>query len=131
MWELWVSVLFGHLLRTMCLLSLSCVLFFTTPLTVARQTPLPMGFPRQEYWNKLPFPSSEDLPDTGIKPTSPAWQEDSLALSHLESPTEDNSSSSAPWDCLTWDKLFPKGKGRGQHICDFDEEVRVIKHTTQ
>ena len=39
--------------------------------------------------------------------------------------------SSAPRDCLTWDKLFPRGKGRGQHICDFDEELRIIRHTTQ
>jgi len=27
-----------------------------------------MGFPRQEYWTGLPFPSSEDLPDPGIEP---------------------------------------------------------------
>ena len=26
-----------------------------------------MGFPRQEYWNVLPFPSPEDLPDLGIE----------------------------------------------------------------
>ena len=31
-----------------------------------------MEFPRQEYWSGLPFPSLGDLPDTGIKPTSPA-----------------------------------------------------------
>ena len=31
-----------------------------------------MGFPRQEYWNGLPFPSPGDLPDPGIKPTPPA-----------------------------------------------------------
>ena len=30
---------------------------FATPLTVARQAPLSMGFPRQEYWSGLPFPS--------------------------------------------------------------------------
>ena len=27
-----------------------------TPWTVARQAPLSMGFPRQEYWRGLPFP---------------------------------------------------------------------------
>ena len=37
-----------------------------------------MGFPTQEYWNGMPFPSPEDLPDTGIKPASPALQADSL-----------------------------------------------------
>ena len=31
-----------------------------------------MGFPRQEYWSELPFPSLEDLPDPGIEPESPA-----------------------------------------------------------
>ena len=35
------------------------------------------GFPRQEYWSGLPFPSPEDLPDSGIKPLSPALQVDS------------------------------------------------------
>jgi len=29
-----------------------------------------MGFPRQEYWNGLPFPSPKDLPDPGIEPMS-------------------------------------------------------------
>ena len=27
-----------------------------------------MGFPRQEYWSGLPFPSPGDLPDPGIEP---------------------------------------------------------------
>ena len=31
-----------------------------------------MGFPRQEYWSGLPFPSPGDLPDPGIEPASPA-----------------------------------------------------------
>ena len=43
--------------------------------TVARQAPLSMGFPRQAYWNGLPFPSLEDLSDPGIKPVSPALQQ--------------------------------------------------------
>ena len=32
----------------------------------------PMGFPKQEYWNGLPFPSPEDLSSPGIKTASPA-----------------------------------------------------------
>ena len=40
-----------------------------TPWTVACQAPLSMGFPRQEYWSGLPFPSPGDLPNPGIKPT--------------------------------------------------------------
>ena len=29
-----------------------------------------MGFPRQEYWIGLPFPSPGDLPDWGTEPMS-------------------------------------------------------------
>ena len=42
--------------------------------SVAHQSPLSMGFPRQEYWSVLPFPSPGDLPDPGIKPMSPVLQ---------------------------------------------------------
>ena len=37
-----------------------------------------MGFPRQEYWSGLPFPSPGDLSDLGIEPGSCALQTDSL-----------------------------------------------------
>ena len=39
---------------------------------IACQAPLSMGFPRQEYWSGLPFPSLGDLPDPGMEPVSPA-----------------------------------------------------------
>ena len=29
-----------------------------------------MKFSQQEYWSGLPFPSPEDLPDTGIEPAT-------------------------------------------------------------
>ena len=58
--------------------SLSRVRLFVTPWTVAHQALLSMGFSRQEYWSGLPFPSSGDLPDPGIKPRSPALQADAL-----------------------------------------------------
>ena len=45
---------------------------FTTSWTVARQAPLSIGFPRQEYWSGLPLPSPGDLPNLGIEPASPA-----------------------------------------------------------
>ena len=41
------------------------------------------GFPRQDYWSGLPFPSPRVLPDAGIKPMAPALQAGSLPLSHL------------------------------------------------
>ena len=56
-----------------------------TPWTVACQATLSMRFPRQEYWSGLPFPSPGNLLDPGLEPTSPAWQTDSLLLSHLGS----------------------------------------------
>ena len=40
--------------------------------TVARQVPLPRGFPLQEYWSGLSFPSPGDFPGTGIELISPS-----------------------------------------------------------
>ena len=60
---------------------LGCVRLSATPWTVAHQVPLSMEFSRQEYWCGLPCPPPGDLPDTGIKPASLAWQVDSLPLS--------------------------------------------------
>ena len=57
---------------------LCCVQLFATPWTVAHWAPLSMGFPSQEYWSGLPFPSPGDLPNPGIKPKSPALQAEAL-----------------------------------------------------
>ena len=73
----------------LCVCMLSRVRLFVTPWTIAHHLPLSMGFSRQEYWSESPFPPTGDLPDPGIKPTSPespALQEDSLLLSHQGSP---------------------------------------------
>ena len=40
--------------------------------TVDHQVPLSMGFPRQEYWNGLPFLSPRVIPNPGIEPEAPA-----------------------------------------------------------
>ena len=56
---------------------------FTTLGTIAHQAPLSMGFPSQERWSGLPFPSLGDLPDPGIESAPPALQMDSLWLSHF------------------------------------------------
>ena len=45
---------------------LSHIRLFATPWTVAGQTPLSKGFPRQEYWSDLPLPPPGNLPDPGI-----------------------------------------------------------------
>ena len=52
--------------------SLSRVQLSATQWTIAHQALLSMGFPRQEYWSGLPFPSPGDLPDPEIKPGSQA-----------------------------------------------------------
>ena len=58
--------------------SLSHARLFVTPWTVGHQAPPSMGFPRQEYWSGLPFPSPGYLPDPGIEPRPPALQADAL-----------------------------------------------------
>ena len=67
------------------------VQLFATPWTVALQTPLPMGFSRQEYWSGLPFPSPGDLPDSGMELGSRTLQADSLpsepSRKHVIGPT--------------------------------------------
>ena len=65
---------------------------FATPWTVVYQAPLSMGFSRQEYQSKLPFPSPGDLPDPGIKPESPELA-NALSLNHQGSPCVRNSLS--------------------------------------
>ena len=70
-------------------LSCSVMSKTATPWTVSCQDPLSMGFFRQEYWSRLPFPPPGNLPNSGIKPASlesPALQADSLPLSHQGSP---------------------------------------------
>ena len=54
------------ILKSLCVNLLSG--FIATLCTVAHQATLSMGFPRQESWSGLPFPS----PDPGIKLVSPA-----------------------------------------------------------
>ena len=65
---------------------LSHVRLLATPWTVAQQAPPSMGFSRQEYWSRLPFPSPGDLPDPGIEPRSPALQADTLTYRGKEHP---------------------------------------------
>ena len=42
------------------------VQLFETPWTIALQSPLSMGFSRQEYWSGLPCSPPRDLPDPGL-----------------------------------------------------------------
>ena len=69
----------------------SCVWLFATPWTVAHQTPLSLGFSRQEYWSRFPFPSAGD-PNPGIELmslTSPVLQAGPLPLASPGKPRLD------------------------------------------
>ena len=48
------------------------VRLLVTPWTIAQQAPLCMEFPKQEYQRRLPLPPLGDLPDPGVKSTTPA-----------------------------------------------------------
>ena len=73
------SVVLIPFLFAMCELScFSCVGFFVILWTVDRQSPLSMGFFRQESWSGLPCPPPGDLLDLGVEPLSLAEQGDSL-----------------------------------------------------
>ena len=63
---------YGFPSSTVCVLNRSIMSDSVTPWTVAHQVPLSIGFPRQEYWSVLPFPTPGDLPNPGIKPRSSA-----------------------------------------------------------
>ena len=68
-----------------------CVRLFLTPWTIARQAASSIGFPRQEYWSGLPFPSPGDLPNPEIKPSSPTLAGRFLTAEPPGKPIE------APW----------------------------------
>ena len=54
----WVAIAFSNSGKwKVKVKSLSRVRLFVTPWTVANQAPLSIGFPKQEYWSGVPFPS--------------------------------------------------------------------------
>ena len=55
---------------SVCPCVLSHVQLVATLWTAALQAPLSMGFSRQEYWSRLPFPAPGELPNPGIEPAS-------------------------------------------------------------
>ena len=77
----------------MCVCVCSCfshVQLFVTSWTIARQAPLSMGFSRQEYWSRLPYPPLGDLLDPGTEspsPVSPALEADFLPAEPLGKPS--------------------------------------------
>ena len=75
---------------------LSRVWLFVTPLTVAHQAALSMGFSRQEYWRGLPFPTPGPLPDPRIEPASPAFAGRFFTAEPPEKPKDTSSHPNIP-----------------------------------
>ena len=91
--------------------SLSRVLLFATLWTVAYQTPPSMDSSRQEHWSGLPFPSSGDLSNLGIKPGSPALQVDALPSEPSGKPdTGEGNGNPLQYSCL--EKSMDRGTWR-------------------
>ena len=53
----------------LCVCVLSHFRFFVAPWTSPQAT-LSMEFSRQEYWSRVSFPTSGDIPDPGVEPKS-------------------------------------------------------------
>ena len=62
----------------MCAQLLHCIQLFATPWTIAHQAPLSMGFSRQKYWSRLPFPLQGIFSTWGLNPHLLHWQVDSF-----------------------------------------------------
>ena len=75
----------------------------------AYQAPLFMGFPKQEHWSRLLFPSPRDLPNLGIEPEFLALQVDYLLLNQQGSPKRPYG-----WALIQSD-WCPDNKGRLKH----------------
>ena len=77
--------------------SLNPVQLFVTPCTIACQAPLSMEFSWQEYWSRLPFPTSGNLRTQGANPS----------LLHLLHLARGFFTTSATWVPLTRKVKFP------------------------
>ena len=69
-WLIFINVTYFKIFIGVHAYVLSCVWLFVTLWTVSRKAPLFMGFPGQEYWRGLPFPSPGDLTNPRIEPES-------------------------------------------------------------
>ena len=119
--------------------SLSHVQLFVTPWTVDPQAPLSVGFSRQEYWSRLPFPPPGDLSNPGIEPMSPAFAGEfftieppgkpHIIIKHLSKFTEHTTPQVNPHvDCGLWVIMMLSYKFLSCHKCpilvgDIDNKV--------
>ena len=76
---------FGYDCFCCCFVAISCSTLFS-PIDHSLPGSSVCGISQASILEWLPFPSSGDLPNPGVKPTSPALQADSLPLNHQGSP---------------------------------------------
>ena len=69
----WGAIAFSDTYPAVCAKLLQSYLTLCHPMIVALQAPLSMGFSGKEYWSGLPCSPPGDLPNTGIKPSSPVY----------------------------------------------------------
>ena len=104
---------------------------FVTPWIVAHQTPLSMGFPRQEHWTGLPFPSPGNLPDAGMKTMSSVLQVDSLPLSYLGSKLEYYPivGENKEWKNAICSNMTGSGHHRADTLKPYSQKTSQFNHT--
>ena len=95
-----------------------------TPWTVAHQAPLPMGFPKQEYWSWLPCLPPRNLPDAATEPMSPASPAMAGRFFTTEPPGKPKQSHRYK------EKLggYQRGEGWGNRIGEGDKEVQNFSY---
>ena len=102
-------------------------------LQLTYQAPLSMGFPRQEYWSRWPFPSW-NLPDSGIElafPASPALQKTWVLSQGWEDRQEKRMATHS--SILAWRIPWPVEPGRlwsiGSQTVGYDYSKLAHMHT--
>ena len=102
-----------HTKESLEALLLNCVHLYCNPTDCSLPVSLSMGFPRQEYWSGLPYPSPGDLLNPGMEIESPelAWGKPRINLFTLRNglPGGSDGKESA---CSAWDLGWVPGSGR-------------------
>ena len=87
----------------------------------ALQAPMSMGFPRQEYWSRLPSPSPGDLSDLGVKPRFPKLQADPLLSEPPGKPST--------WSRTIFNPLLHMGKWELREVKSHNERCSLHKRS--
>ena len=86
--------------------ALSCDIFsvrlFEAPWTVTHQTTLSMGLSHQEYWSRLPFLPSKNLPDPETEPRFPATPTLAGGFFHTEPPGKPHLVTDLTFNSRAW-----------------------------